>query len=403
MKRVFISHVPNTLNYGSAMMAINLIQGLQNCFNNSVEISCDCNEYNLSRLIDATSDIQLSSYLPPENQNISFIGLVKKYIFGNDITIKSISNKFDVMIVLGGDDLSETYMKEAIIKGLIYLHINRKCHVILAGQSLGPFKGIYKFVGKIVFRNLTLVTRDDNSYNFSKKELKVKHIFKGRDFAFESLPRQDLFTKEINSNRLLDTDYFVLVPSGLTHEYTSNYEGYIEVWYSIISKSLNMFPNHKVILLSHVLLPEFVSDAKVITDLMYKFNLRKNRRIISFTDPIQPAEARAILGNAHFIITGRMHAAVSAFYMKVPAISIAYSEKFYGVISQGLNLPQLVIDGRDREWHLDSEIINEIMDKIILVTESYKALTEHIIKAVEKCSEVLKDQFSFIRNEILRH
>lgn len=402
MKRVLIAHIPNTFNYGSAMMAINLISGLRRKLGEEIEFYCDCDQLNLDRLKTATNDQNLKSFIPePLKKNRTTVQKGYELLSGTTPFVKSIINNFDVMIVLGGDDLSETYMKGAIIRGVVYRHIDKKCKVILAGQSFGPFNGIYKFLARFIFKKMILITRDDNSFNFSKNELNIKKVIQSSDLAFNDLPNQEIWRKILRKINLIPDGYVVAVPSGLVSKYTSDRPAYIKMWQSLIAYLLLISDSKPVVLLAHVLMPESVNDAAVINEILLSSEISQKENIIVFTSPMQPAEARAILGGAKYIITGRMHAAVSAFFEGKPAISLAYSEKYSGVIGKGLDLSRLIVDCRKFDWNDTTDILNTVIDKIDFLEKNRETLRKKIASAVELCRKKTRFQLDFIADEII--
>lgn len=383
------------------MMAINLIAGLRSRLGKSVELYCDCDGVDLDRLKIATDDWQLKSFIPqPLKKNRTLFQKIYELVSGNNPFVKSIVNNFDVMIVLGGDDLSEVYMKAAMIQGLLYRHINNKCKVILAGQSLGPFSGIYRFMAGFIFRKMILITRDDNSFYFSKNKLKLKRIIQSSDLAFNDLPNQQQSEKILEKFNLKMDEYIVLVPSGLVSKYTSDHYAYIRVWQSLIDYLSSTAGFKKIVLLAHVLKPESVNDATVINKIISSEQLSKKQNFIAITTPMQPAEARAILGGSKYVVTGRMHAAVSTFFKGKPAISLAYSEKYAGVIGKGLNLSSTIIDCRRFEWNNTSEVLSKIIDKINFLLVNNEDLKRNIKSSIEDCRLKTINQLDFIANEI---
>lgn len=399
-KKLLITHIDDTLNYGSAMMAINLIHRLASNLGSNIDIYCECDEYNINRLAHGSQVFDLKGFCRESSTEISFAQKISKYILGNHESIKSITDNFDIMVVLGGDDLSETYKKGAILKGLVYRSINKKCKVILAGQSFGPFKGFHKTLAKFLYKNIAIITRDDNSFEFTKNKLGIKKVIKSRDLALLSLPNQIEFGGILNKIPNLNGKYITLVPSGLWKKYTSDKSLYIRTWIGILHLLWSKFPDHKIVLLGHVLLPEKSNDAVIINEMVQSMTKEEMHNIVPITQPIQPAEAREILGGSYLVVTGRMHAALSTFFMKKPAISLAYSEKYSGVIGRGLGLHELIIDSRNRVWGDDSEIINEVDKKINMVQNSYDELRETIGAKVGACREMVEDQIKFIVKEI---
>lgn len=396
MMKILIAHIYNTLNYGSAMMAINLIYGLRERLDQNVEIFCDCDDYHLQRLKLATNDQNLKSFIIEKSPVKSNILKGINLILGKSPLVKMVSNKFQIMIVLGGDDLAETNMKSAIVYGLQYSQINRSCDVILAGQSIGPFKGIYKWLAKFVFKNLTIITRDDNSFDFCKNNLNLSTIHQSRDLALHSLPLQEKWNLISETIPLVESSYVVLVPSGLVSKYTTDKQGYIETWTALINQILNRDNVDNILILAHVLFPKGSSDVSIIEDIILQIPDKVKSRIITYINPIQPAEARALLGRARYVITGRMHAAVSTCFMGKPAISLAYSEKYMGVISRGLDIGKLVIDCRNRQWGSKSTILHDIDQILDFVDVNYEVMCSKVTIRATECHKMVEDQINLI-------
>lgn len=401
MKRILIAHIPNTLNYGSAMMAINLIAGIRERVGQKVEIYCDCDEYNLDRLKTATGDPSLKSFLVKKaDPNRSKFQKAWEWLSGTSNIVMEVSSQFHMMIVLGGDDMSETYMKGAMLCGLQYCRINRKCRVVLAGQSLGPFSGIYSLLARWLFSDVTVFTRDDNSYEFCAGKLNLPHVFQSRDLAIHPLPLQEKWNHICATLDLEDNAYVVIVPSGLVSLYTDDRIGYIATWLEIIRLIMQRDKHLKVVVLAHVLSPEGSSDVLVIEEMLKHFLVDEKERLIVCDSPMQPAEARAVLGNAKFVVTGRMHAAISTFYSGKPAISLAYSEKYMGVIGRGLDLAELIIDCRDQRWGKKSHILEEVTNGLNNIENNYEKLIQKIALEIDKCQDMVKYQLDMISNHL---
>ncbi len=402
IKNILIKHIPNTLNYGSAMMAINLINGIKTKFGDTVHIYCDCNNYHLKRLEIATNQNLFSYQSEFKRPKLKIIRYCNSFL-GMDKEIAIIKKKFSVMIVLGGDDLSETNARGAILKSFKYKYINKSCRVILAGQSIGPYKGIYKALARYSLKNIVVFSRDQNSFFFTRDVLNINRPLDSADLAFLELPNQKASEKILEHIKLMPFEYITIVASGLITKYTSNLTGYTNFWISLIDKLLTHIPKTcKIILLAHVLEPKKSSDAQII-DLIKNNLSTTSNQLIFFKDPIQPSEARAILGNSKYVLTCRMHAAISSFYMNIPAISFAYSEKYFGIIGRNLNLAELIIDFRNRNWDDAESMINEVFEVIKMIENNYAKLVKKIKLNVhnesKKASEQVEQISSLIKNE----
>lgn len=399
MKKLLISRTYNTLNYGSAMMTINLINGIYTQFEGRIDIYCDCDDYSLERLKEATGLNKLKNYQIVEKPFKSKLGKIINVMSGRDEYFSEIKNNFNYMIVLGGDDLSEVKQRYAMLLGLLYFKLNKTCKVILAGQSFGPFSGFYKTLAKNLFKKIILITRDDNSYDFSKKVLKLKNVYKSRDLALLPLPRQEYFSNILNSLNIEKEKYIVLVPSGLYKKYTYNLDDYLMVWKRIVEDQAKTTPTYKILLLAHVI-GKGSSDAEIIEHLTSLLPLNIKENLITITEPMQPAEARSILGNSRYVITGRMHAAISTLFMGKPAISLAYSEKYFGVISRGLHLGELVIDTRKLQWTKSCELPGIVIEKVKFIESNYMDLKTKIKNNVEESSKLSQNHFKILEELI---
>ncbi|MBO6497711.1 MAG: polysaccharide pyruvyl transferase family protein [Roseivirga sp.] len=388
--KVLITHVSNTLNYGSAMMAINTIYGLRRSVKN-IEIYCECDNFHLERLQKATNESIKSFDLSFAPQK--FINKFTNYIWGSrhPYVYKVVSN-FDAIIVLGGDDLSEVYQRSAILKSILFYHMDRLgTKVILAGQNVGPYYGIYRYIASVTLKNIIITVRDNRSFKFLSNYIKPKEYIETRDLAFNDLPNQD----EASIPKVIaedDRDYIVVVPSGLIKKYDLSPEEAISFYIKLITRLSLRFPNSKLVLLAHVLLPEKVSDGVLIDRIAKGLDIND---LVCFSDEMMPSEARAILGGARFVISGRMHAAVSSLYMGTPVIALAYSEKYFGVIGDTFELHEFIMDCRNGRLKSEKEV-DEIMRMVEFLIDNFTSIEGRIESKLGVCKKMAQEHISFI-------
>ena len=115
-----------------------------------------------------------------------------------------------------------------------------------------------------------------------------------------------------------------------------------------------------------------------------------------------PSEAREILGNGLFTITGRMHAAVSTFFMRKPAISLSYSVKYSGVIGTGLDLNELVIECANEELWNKKEISIQVSNKTEYILDNYDELINKINRNVNEVTKITNEQLDNLIKDIKR-
>ncbi|MHC1749578.1 MAG: polysaccharide pyruvyl transferase family protein [Cellulosilyticaceae bacterium] len=384
--KIKIDHIQNTFNYGSLMMAINTLNFL-NKEVEEVEFYVDCiSKEDIERIIKETN---IQKIYPCKKNIFSATNIISKII--KQVKIAQLEAKqYDCKIVLGGDDISEYYAKNgwAIKFPIMYLK-NRYLPTILIGQTIGPFTGYRKILARWALNMSVIYTRDDNCLEYLKK-MGLKSARKGRDLAFLELPYQKNTEHILDKYELRNTKFITIVTSGLSKWYTTNYSKYLEEQIKIIRNLLNNteLTHTKIVLLAHVLKPENVDDRKVIKDLETMLSRQEKERIIFITDKLLASEARQILGNGLFTITGRMHAAVSTFYMRKPAISLSYSVKYEGVIGSGLDMKELVIECANEELWTTGQVSKQVAEKVDYVLKHYERLIYKINQNVTTTSEM---------------
>ena len=388
-----IRHISNTFNYGSSMMAITLIDKLSKDIEN-INIYIDAatkSDLERIRLESNNKKINFDGFQPPNNMLDKVIYKLKRM---------KLNKILDCIIIIGGDDISEYYGIEALEYELNLLKkLSENKIVILLGQTIGPFTGNRGDLARECLKKSIIYTRDDYCFEYLN-DLGFKNIKRGRDLAFSNLPMQLKAKSIINRYGLESDEYIVLVTSGLSEYYTKNYNDYIKGQIQIVKNLLKeeRLLNKKIVLLPHVLLPVKYDDRKIIKDILCELN--NENRIVGILDELLPSEAREILGNGIFTITGRMHAAVSTFYMRKPAISLSYSVKYAGVIGDGLDMNDLVIESADEEIWKHCKVSELVNEKVEYILDNYENLINKINKNVNLTSKIVQDQLDDLIKKI---
>lgn len=415
--KIFISHIPNTYNYGSAMMAVNVIHYLNEELGGNVEFYTDCSsEEDLERLKKSTNleNIKINEIEIKLGKKSSG-GKVKKFLsipsrlndYDNRLNdyVDKISKAYDGVIVLGGDDLSEYYSKRNIVFELNRIRkLNEKTKVFLIGQTIGPFTSFRKTLAKLSLRGAYIYTRDYKTYNFVNDNYKPKAIRPSADLAFLDLPNQhNLHRNYVEKLGLEENKYLTLVPSGLVNSYVNNERVYIEEWVKIIQdlSSKEALNKTKFVMLAHVLKPAKSDDRVIINKIYDKLSKDLKEKVVKIDYPILPEEAREILRGGIFTITGRMHSAVSTFQIKKPALSLSYSIKYAGVIGEILNMDKLIIDSvGDEKWE-KGQIRAAVSEKVDFILSDYNKLIKDIDLTVEKAKILVEDQIKDIAKQLI--
>lgn len=405
---ILIKNLSNTYNYGSMMMGENLISRIVSHFKDSVSFYIDSkNESDLERLRVATKYERIYSdkFLKFDliTEKIKYVRYAEKIIREKLSYIKA-SNFYDAVIFLGGDDFAETYYtlprdNKVIKKTLKEIeYFNNKTKVFMIGQTIGPYTEERKEWAKKYLSNVKIYTRDDDCLEYLSNELEIKGV-KSRDLALLDLNLQSEYKDNIKyilrKYNLVKEEYITFVGTGLLDAYSDNKDKFVNGIVLTLEELIKRYPDKKIVYLSHVTLPKSSSDNKLI-EIIKEKEVSKN---ITFIDEsILPVEARMILGNGYVTITFRMHAAVSTFQMGKPAISLAYSKKYKGVIGNGLNMNDLIIDCRN---NFNCEDMHKIVSKKLdYVDKNYNDICLEINKNVEICKKMVDKTLNEV-NKIL--
>jgi len=395
-------------NYGNLMMVTNFVNYFYK-FCNKADVKFyinvkDDDEFKRVRM-SFDDDVLRKTICKDNIQNVKKGGKTAKvYNFykKNDKKLKY----YDSIVYLGGDCLSEYYGKKEFIKDGIKIFIaSKKLPVFLVGQTIGPFTSYRKKLANIFLKHTLVSTRDERCYSYLKSDIKLKNMLKSRDLAFLDLPYKDdekyIKNNLFNKYNLKDNEYVTLVLSGLYKSYTENKANYVDKCFKIIQLLLNnkKIGNKKIVLLPHVVNGEH-SDINIINEIEKLLQKYMRERVILIKDVLMPHEARIILGYGMFTITGRMHAAVSTFQMGKPAISLSYSVKYSGVIGQGLNMNDLVIESAGDRFWAQSEFENIIEEKIQYLLDNYDYITKNIKSNVDQCKELALKQIKEVARRL---
>ena len=402
--KIGILHAPNTLNYGSMMLCENAIYYLSKIIPNvSFIVLSNFVEETEARLKDAIGfdNMGVRHQTPPSQINrisnkLSF--LVDKVVFRYGNLTKQL-NDCSMIIVLGGDDISEYYGIFKLLDMLLRLRYLKRAgkKIYLLGQSIGPIHS-----WRIVLARRVLATMDkiyhrgSRSYNYVTDVLGVKHnSFFSSDLAFLDLPRQNE-AFDIEKYNIQHQRYITFVPSGFWSGYCNNYRQYLEGLVDIANyitqkcEALDM----RMILLPHVL--RWTYDRELVNEMVARM---RNDRIVAINDVLLPFQARAILGSSYFVVTERMHGAISSLQTGVPAICLSYSVKFSEVIKNYLGLPELVVEVRKANFREDVDRAYSAIDFALenitpLKGKIEKAVNQAKIDAMVQIEDLAKDMIS---------
>jgi len=303
----------------------------------------------------------------------------------------------DSVLILGGDDISEYYKKWMILSDLYRIfRYSKKFPVVLAGQTIGPFKGLREKLATVCLSKTLIYSRDELSYLYLKDRLKLSEqkIHSSADLCFPELALQQKTDGILESLDLKANCYITLVPGGFYSLYTNDLDAYITSWAHLIKELLNTQAHRKrrIVLLPHVTRPE--DDREMIIAIHKKLTSEgeDSERIRIIAEEMMPHELRFILGNGYLTISSRMHAALSTFQMKKPAVALGYSVKYEGVIGRSVQCPELVLPCSAKLLTNPKHFSIKVLDKTSYIEKHYEQLISHLDTRIPRLKAMAEDQ-----------
>ena len=400
-QKIFIHRFHCLNNYGSAMMGLVVLENLRRIYGNDTQFFFDSNGFSSIDEINAelSRPVRLQHYALPDPVTSRFKWVrsyqKRKYIF-TDPEIRP----FDLVVVLGGDDLSEYYTYKIYRDLLRYWRWSKNTRLVLLGQSIGPFeRWRNRMVMRLFFRNIPIYARDPWTVEYLKKEFGLhKNVFPSTDLAFADLPLQndrERETRTLQTYGLTPDTYATFVISGLQGKYyTPDRDMYFSRWREFMQMALQQAGNDfRFVLLAHTF-PPHANEAALIRAFVNELPGKLRQHLVAITDKIGPTAARHILGNGRFTLTGRMHAAVSTFQMGKPAVSLAYSAKYKGVLGGNLGRNDLIIWADEPSlWH-SGEISRRVEHTIQYLHRHYERLTGDIRTKAGEQKKLIENLFA---------
>ena len=134
-----------------------------------------------------------------------------------------------------------------------------------------------------------------------------------------------------------------------------------------------------VLLVPHVFGNAAESDTIAIDALYDKWHARYPGRLFRVTAPLDQAEIKHVIGQCDLFVGSRMHACIAALSQAVPAVGIAYSQKFAGVLAS-VGAGQWVADPRS----MGIEPIVRMVDAAFTQRETIRAQLARTMVGVKR-------------------
>jgi len=269
--------------------------------------------------------------------------------------LQSVLDADVVASIAGGDSFADIYglgrLWYVALPQLLVLQLQKP--LVLLPQTLGPFKGTFaRFIARYIMRNATAVySRDETGFAEAERLLGSRRdrLKFSRDVAFAlepMAPAADGLAKlpPKRERALVGLNVSgLLLAGGYTRENMFGLKAdYVRLMREIILYFVNE-ENADVLLVPHVYGTDLESDTGACGRLYRELQPVCGEKLHLLPGGFNQHEIKYLIGRCDFFLGSRMHACIAALSQSVPAVCLAYSRKFIGVM-ESVGCGELVAD-----------------------------------------------------------
>ena len=297
-------------------------------------------------------------------------------VISRNAALKNFHETDLVLSIAGGDSFSDIYGHARFLYIVLPLlwAIAMGRRLVIMPQTIGPFKSYFAdwVAAFILRRSETVYARDNESLSLARKLMGPLHAAKAHfcyDLGFILDPinpvSYDLpHTKGVD----LEKPLVGLNISGLLciGGYTQKNMFGLRMDYSDLIRSLIQYlietKKTTVLLVPHVFGSSEESDIGAADRFYTELTGQFGRDLILVKGNFDQNEIKYVIGQCDFFIGSRMHACIAALSQCIPAIGIAYSRKFSGVM-RSIGMEDLIADPRKSSLVEIKALIGNAMDQ----------------------------------------
>ncbi|WP_169517177.1 polysaccharide pyruvyl transferase family protein [Azohydromonas australica] len=283
----------------------------------------------------------------------------RRWLVQRNPWLRAVTDADAAVAVSGGDSFSDIYGLGRFFYVALpqLLAVSLGVKLIMLPQTIGPFRtGLARRVAAFLMRRAELV--------YSRDAVGIDEIGKLVDPAAASKARfcYDIgFVLEPHAPCALEVDVLRQLPrqrpvvglnvSGLLYigGYTRRNMFELKLDYNELVECLVAYftevEEADVVLIPHVFGAHQESDVTAAQALYERLRQRHGQRLHVMQGDFDQNEVKYAIGCCDFFVGARMHACIAALSQAVPAVGVAYSDKFAGVFDS-VGVPELVVDPR---------------------------------------------------------
>lgn len=333
---------------------------------------------------------------------------LRSKIISRNLYLGKINDSDIIASISGGDSFSDIYGLDRFfyvsLPQLLVLFMKK--NLILLPQTLGPFKRKpARIIAKYILNHANIVySRDYIGLTEMQSFLgpmsntgKLRFCY-DVGFVVDAIRPDKMDLGDFYDKRKEDSSVVGFNISGLlfmggykrNNMFQLNLD-YRDLVYNIVDF---LFTKEKVIVLlvPHVFgASQHSENDSVVCEKIYSDLKEKYKdKLFLVEGSYNQNEIKYIIGQCDFFIGSRMHACIAALSQYIPAVAIAYSKKFFGVI-QTIEMESLVADPKKMSIEKILEIINQAYEQRNIIQERLK----------RKIPRVQQDVFTEFRKIVL--
>lgn len=298
--------------------------------------------------------------------------------------------------IRGGDSFSDVYGFRRFLLGslpLLSVALLGRPYTMLP-QTYGPFRlRMSRSLASFLLRRATTIVTRDRNCESTVRELCGRTPRFCPDVAFTMEPIKPKKLQFVPGDFGVDGDDLVVGVNVSGLLYTGGYTGrnmfglrceYRDLVDQLVERLLGS-TGAKILLIPHVFGSE--AEEEACSSLLQSAGRRHPGRVFTLAQPLSEREIKWVIGRTHFLIGSRMHACIAALSQCVPAMGLAYSDKFLGVF-QSAGVADGILDLRKVE---PSEVIGRALSALERRVELREQLKSRIPLIQEEIFETFRE------------
>lgn len=290
---------------------------------------------------------------------VNFLGL-RRWIVARNRWLREIDEARAAFAVSGGDSFSDIYGMERFfyvtLPQLLVSWMGKP--LVMMPQTIGPFEGAFprRMAGNLIRGAARVYSRDRPGVDVARElsgngggNVQFKYDL---GFALEPRPARSVRMTGPSYEEQAGKELIGINVSGLLMMGGYNRGNMFDLkvdYPQVIDELVRYFcemPNTVVVLVPHVFGKDPESDQPACRAVYEKHAERYRGKISCIDSEHNQHEIKHLIGRCSFFLGARMHACIAALSQGIPAIAMAYSRKFVGVL-ETVGAGGLVVDPRN--------------------------------------------------------